>query len=106
MRDGICPKCRGTEVYAARNGLGIGDGFVVGLRPHLEPGFRGAVRPHQTNDVWNYCCAACGYVETYLIDPAGMAYVRQSWPRVPVVTSDPPAGAQPAGDPPPASAEG
>jgi hypothetical protein len=94
MRDGTCPKCRGTEVYAARNGLGLGEGWEVGLRPHLEPGFRGAVMRHRTNDVWNYCCAACGYVETYLIDAAGIGFVRQSWARVPVAAPEPP----PAGE--------
>ncbi|QYG95072.1 hypothetical protein HC251_23330 [Iamia sp. SCSIO 61187] len=82
MRSGTCPKCGGTEVYAARNGLGLGEHSRVGLRPHIEPGFRGALVPHQTNDLWHYLCAACGYTEAYLHDDQAMAFVRQRWVRV------------------------
>lgn len=85
MRRGTCPKCDGSEVHAARNGLGFGDGSRVGLRPHVETGFRGMVVPHQTTDVWTYVCAACGYAETYIIGEQALAFIRQSWPRVPVV---------------------
>ena len=85
MRRGTCPKCDGSEVYASRNGLGLGSGSRVGLRPHIEPGFRGMLVPHQTEDVWHYACAACGYVETYVIGEQALAFVRQSWAPVPVV---------------------
>ncbi|HEX7135310.1 MAG TPA: hypothetical protein VF228_22235 [Iamia sp.] len=82
MRSGTCPKCAGTEVYAARNGLSIGQHYKVGLRAHIEPGFRGTMVPHQTNDLWTYICATCGFSETYLHDEAAMAFVRQRWVRV------------------------
>jgi len=82
MRSGTCPKCSGTEVYGARNGLSIGEYFQVGIRPHLEDGFRGVAATHRTNDLWHYICATCGYSETYLHDDAAMAFVRQRWVRV------------------------
>lgn len=82
MRSGTCPKCQASEVYAARNGLVLGDTNRTGLRPHLEPGFRGAARIHQTDGLWHYVCATCGYVEAYLHDEAAVAFVRQSWVRV------------------------
>jgi predicted nucleic-acid-binding Zn-ribbon protein len=79
MRDGTCPNCSGTEVYAARNGM---HEHLVHIRPHLEPSFRGAVRPHPTQDLWQYVCVACGYVETYLHDGDALEFVRQRWMRV------------------------
>jgi len=99
MRRGICPQCDGSAVYAARNGLGLGTGSRVGLRPHIEPEFRGAAVPHQTEDLWHYVCAACGYVETYVIGDQALAFVRRNWAPVPVV---PPAGPDaPGPDAPP-----
>lgn len=82
MRSGTCPKCSGTEVYAARNGLGLGEGAKVQVRPHLETGFRGVAPRHVTDDVWVYVCAGCGFSETYVHDPAAIAFVRQRWVRV------------------------
>ncbi len=79
MRSGTCPKCSGTEVFAARNGLGLGDGYRVGIRPNLEPDFRGAARPHLTSDVWAYVCAGCGYTETYVHDAAAIDFIRRTW---------------------------
>lgn len=85
MRNGVCPRCAGREIHAARNGLGQGsvDGLRVPVRPHLEPGFRGIVVPHLTNDLWHYACLSCGLIETYLLDPAALDYVRRSWLRIP-----------------------
>jgi predicted nucleic-acid-binding Zn-ribbon protein len=92
MRRGTCPKCNGSEVYAARNGVNAD--HRVGIRPHVEPGFRGMLVPHQTQELWNYLCGACGYVEAYLIDDAALGFVRQKWLRVPTA---PPPDAAPAG---------
>jgi ribosomal protein S27AE len=83
MRDGKCPKCGSAEVYASRNGLGVGEGFKVGLRPHIEPGFRGMLVPHQTDGLWQFLCGRCGYVEMYLLDDQALAFVRERWVRVP-----------------------
>ena len=82
MRSGTCPKCSGTEVYGARNGFSLGEYFKVSIRPHVEDGFRGALVPHQTDDLWHYLCATCGYSETFLHDEEAMAFVRQRWVRV------------------------
>ena len=82
MHDGTCPSCRGTEVYAARNGLDLGEGLRVGLRPHVEPGFRGAFALHQTDGVWTYTCATCGLTELRVHDPTALDFIRQRWVRV------------------------
>lgn len=83
MREGTCPSCGGTEVYAARNGVALGEHATVGLRPDLAPGFRGAVRLHPSEQFWAYLCAACGLVEFHLHDEAAVAFARQNWARIP-----------------------
>ena len=83
MRSGNCPSCGGTEIYAARNGVALGEFASVGLRPHREPGFTGAVRPYPSDHFWSYLCAACGLVEFRLHDEAGVEFVRQNWARIP-----------------------
>lgn len=82
MHEGVCPSCTGTEIYTARNGVALGEYLVTGLRPHLEPSFRGAVRLHQTSDFWAYLCAGCGLVEFRLHDAPALEFVRQNWVRV------------------------
>jgi len=82
MHEGVCPSCAGTEIYAARNGVDFGEYGAVGLRPHLELGFRGAVALHQSHQVWSYVCAACGLLEFRLLEPAGIEFVKQNWGRV------------------------
>jgi predicted nucleic-acid-binding Zn-ribbon protein len=82
MRTGTCPKCAGTEVYAARNGLSLGEGAKVQIRQQMDPGFRGMAARHVTDDVWVYACAACGYTETYVHDPAAIEFIRQRWVRI------------------------
>lgn len=84
MREGTCPSCGGTEIYAARNGVALGEFATVGLRPNLDPGFRGAVRPYASDQFWAYLCAACGLVEFHLHDEGGVEFVRQNWARIPV----------------------
>jgi hypothetical protein len=82
MHEGVCPSCQGTEIYAARDGVDIGEFGAVGLRPHLELDFHGAVALHQTFQFWAYHCVACGLVEFRLLDPAATAFVKQHWVRV------------------------
>ena len=83
MRRGTCGKCGAATVRAAANGMALGEYEWAVLRPHLEPGFRGIVRPHKS-DLWTYACTTCGYVELHLIDPAALAYVTENWLPVPV----------------------
>ncbi len=84
MRDGICSRCGGREVYASRNGLSVGGGFPATVQGHIDPGFRGIRPHHQTDGIWQYACANCGCCETYLLDDALVDFVRQAWVRVPV----------------------
>jgi hypothetical protein len=84
MRRGTCVKCSAATVRAARNGVRLGEYEHASLRPHLEPGFRGIVRP-QPADLWTYVCTTCGYLELHLIDASALAYVTESWLPVPVV---------------------
>ena len=85
MRRGTCVKCGATTVRAAANGMQLGDHEQAALRPHLEPGFRGAIR-RQPAQLWTYACTTCGYVELHLIDPAALGYIAQQWLPVPVAT--------------------
>lgn len=82
MRTGTCTSCGGTEVYAAKNGLGLGEGTKIAIRPQVEPGFRGVVSRHVTEDVWTYTCAGCGLTEIRVHDPAAIEFIRQRWVRV------------------------
>lgn len=75
-------KCGSTTVRAASNGISLGTSERAGLRPHLEPGFRGAVRVQQA-DLWSFACTACGYLEMYVPDPAALAYIDANWAPVP-----------------------
>lgn len=82
MRDGTCPACGGTEIYAARNGVALGELASVGLRPDVEPGFHGAVRQYPSDGFWSYLCAGCGLVEFHLHDDTGIDFARRHWTRV------------------------
>jgi predicted nucleic-acid-binding Zn-ribbon protein len=84
VRDGICSKCGGREVYASRNGLALGGGFPASVKAHIDPGFRGMRAQQATDGLWQYACANCGYCEIYLLDDAVVDFVRQAWVRVPV----------------------
>jgi hypothetical protein len=80
MRSGTCQRCGGDEVYAGRNVLD--EHTEQAVKAHIEPGFRG-MRPQLRTDIWTYACATCGLLETYLVDPEALAFVRSSWLRVP-----------------------
>ena len=81
MRKGTCPRCRATEIYAARDAVESG----LALRAHIEPGFRG-MRPQVAVHPWSYLCATCGLLDTYVLDAEPLAFVRQAWLRVPPAT--------------------
>lgn len=88
MRDGVCPRCEGTEVYGAANGLAIGDDTMTAVHAHIEPGFRG-MRPRARTQLHQFACASCGLLELHLLDPAGIDFIRANWVRV---VGRPPAG--------------
>ena len=75
-------KCGATTVRAAENGIIMGGGTAAGLRPHLPPDFRGALRPRQAN-LWSFACTTCGCVELHILDPHALAWITQNWPEVP-----------------------
>ena len=82
MRDGVCPKCGGDEVYGSANGLAIGASTQAAIHAHIEAGFRG-MRPRQPTDgLYQYVCAGCGHLELYLLDPAAIDFARRNWVRV------------------------
>jgi hypothetical protein len=71
-------KCGAVAVRAARNGVVMGEYAQTQLRPNLGPDFRGMAR-NQMADVWAFGCTSCGYVELYVLDPAGIAFMQQNW---------------------------
>jgi predicted nucleic-acid-binding Zn-ribbon protein len=78
MRDGTCSRCGASTVYAAANGVSLGGSDRAGLRPNLDPGFRGAIRLQQT-DLWTFACTTCGALELYLLDVAAHQYIAANW---------------------------
>ncbi|QLY28668.1 hypothetical protein [Nocardia huaxiensis] len=83
MRHGHCPKCSASTVYAAQNGLRLGEHPHAVLMPHTGPGFRGMVQGHNTTGLWQFVCTTCGYLETYVLDPAAIGFIQQRWTPVP-----------------------
>jgi hypothetical protein len=71
MKNGICPKCNGNEVYwfagsgFANEALNLTKGFIAkGTWPD------------------KYVCVGCGYLEYYLPSPDDLQVVREKWERV------------------------
>jgi hypothetical protein len=67
----------------------MGDAAYTAVRPHLPPGFRGAVRLHQ-GGVDAFACTACGYLELWAADPGTLAYISEQWEPVPASSLPPP----------------
>lgn len=71
MKNGICPKCDGREIYRqtgnphALETIALSDGVVN----------RGAAPV-------KYICAACGFLEYYLQEPQHIQTIRENWERV------------------------
>lgn len=72
MKNGKCPKCGESAVYAKQRGISLGDGGV-----HVYTG--SVSRPVPVD---HYVCTGCGYFEAYIADPAKLAAVAQSWTKV------------------------
>lgn len=71
MRTGRCPKCGSHDV---RSGTSIPSKDKIMLHTG-----QGLFAPLHKLD--QYVCPNCGYVETYLQDAEGLAYINQHWPR-------------------------
>lgn len=72
MKNGVCPKCNGAEVYKA-------DGY-----PHQKEMITvsgtvlvKAVPPDR------YVCLTCGYVELYVSSEEDRQAIREAWTKVP-----------------------
>jgi predicted RNA-binding Zn-ribbon protein involved in translation (DUF1610 family) len=72
MRSGTCPKCGETAVYRKQKGISLGEGGV-----HVYTGAISKATPLE-----HYVCAACGYFEAYLLDPAKLKAVAETWEKV------------------------
>ena len=86
MKDGVCPKCNGKEVYQSesadlnQSGM-ISDGAVL---YRITKAGGGWLSQSNLPVPSYYLCGKCGYTETYLNDQAGLRGVRASgnWKRV------------------------
>jgi hypothetical protein len=97
----VCVKCGAATVRAARNGIELSDHSArTRLRPNLPPDFRGAVRLAPA-DLWAYACITCGYVELFVLDPEGLAFIAQQWSPVPAAPPAPPDPLAPPAPPDP-----
>jgi len=72
MRNGVCPKCKSTEIYHKSDGIrtGIGDRIFVSVswwsKAMLD----------------NYVCTNCGHVESYIPEARDLADIARKWDRV------------------------
>lgn len=73
MRDGMCPKCKSTEVYAGTNISFKGGTYGSNSIP---------ISFLSQAALDNYVCADCGYVESYIADRAKCKEIAAKWPRV------------------------
>jgi len=73
MKNGICPKCNSSEVYAGRNLVFKGGSYGSNSVP---------ISFWVAAPLDNYVCASCGYVESYIADPNKLTEIRKRWPKV------------------------
>jgi hypothetical protein len=71
MKNGICPKCSGREIYRISGRL---------YAPIAGPLTNGIYPKESAPD--KYICVECGYLEYYLDDLKDLQLVRQKWERV------------------------
>ena len=79
MRDGICPKCAGNEVYFQEGGRYPHEHIVLKKgqgRPDIIAVGMKVTAPDK------YICADCGYLEYYVASPEDTQVVRENWQRV------------------------
>ena len=80
MKNGQCPKCGAKAVYSgaqiAHKAGGLpGLANAIPIAGNIMFGFSKAVLD-------NYVCANCGYVESYISDPAKLQDIVANWPQV------------------------
>ncbi|GMV32674.1 MAG: hypothetical protein AMXMBFR60_05030 [Chloroflexota bacterium] len=71
MRNGTCPNCGSTEVYAGTDvNVKKGRYNVIPIALLIEAALD------------NYVCAECGYVEHYVADRAKLEKIKAKWQKV------------------------
>lgn len=73
MKSGICPKCERASVC---------EGTEVWNKSGSHHGNRIPISAFASVALDNYVCVACGYVESYVHDPAKLEKIARKWPRV------------------------
>lgn len=71
MKNGVCPKCNGTEIYQQ-----AGSKFA-----HEMIELKGGLVSHGASPD-RYICASCGYLEYYLPLADNVDVIRENWKRV------------------------
>lgn len=69
IRSGICPKCGHATVYSGRDVPAKGS-----IGNTIPINFKNSVA------LDNYVCITCGYVESYISDPAALQRIEAEWP--------------------------
>lgn len=73
MQTGICPKCHSKNIHAGTN-------------VSLKRGAYGAntlpIRPFSNAALDNFVYVQCGYVESYVNNPAKRQEIAEFWPKV------------------------
>lgn len=73
MREGICPKCGSTDVHTGAH------------FPNKEGHYWANTIPITfwvSTALDNFVCVSCGYVESYISNPAKLRKIMEKWPRV------------------------
>jgi ribosomal protein S27AE len=81
MKNGTCPKCGSSEIFAGTKVFPKSGPFSCNAIPVSLT----AMAPLD-----NYVCAACGYVESYISRAEDLDGIRRKWPSVGGETEAPP----------------
>jgi predicted nucleic-acid-binding Zn-ribbon protein len=73
MQNGSCPKCRSTKVHA---------GTDISFKRGAYGSNTIPITAWSVVALVNYVCVQCGYVESYVADPAKRQEIADKWPRV------------------------
>ena len=73
MRNGNCPSCGMSAVYASRNGIQHQQGvYIYNLGGTTTP----------ASDYQSYVCTNCGYIENHIVDRAKLKEIEKNWQKV------------------------
>lgn len=72
MKNGVCPKCKSSEVFSGADIMLKSGPFGSNSIP---------VNLTSIAALDNYVCAHCGYVESYVLDSKKLKEISQKWPK-------------------------